>query len=1313
MTSASARPRIPGRVFSIRSALLVQIGALIVFAFAVFSTALYFLIVKPAADEIAALEMKRGTERVESEFKALVDATERVLRTGRDYAQRQGFSVSDVNAFNRLYMPVLSNRPLLSSVYVSDAHGRQILLERMSDGSWRNLLTDVSRWGGKRRVLSWNAASEPTGGSWLPGDYDPRTRLWYNGALNLAQASHIHWTAPYIFSASQEPGITAAMRHPGSKPDDVHIFSLDLKLLSLSRFISTLEVGKRGRIALLTSEGKILGVTAPNIRTDAAMKRTILKNADEGASPKVAAAYTQWLAEKRPFETVRRFESDGETWLSRFDSVQFGDAKFIITVVAPEIDFLPVALRQAFLLFALLLGGVVLVGLASAAMIARRFSAPLEALSAESRRLGEMKLDQPITTRSQFSEVVTLVGAQERMRIALQDATAALEASNRELEERVEARTRELAEREAYFRVIFENTGAGIVSRGSDRKLINANRAFFDFIGYTREELATLDSAAFIVQSDDQSTLRDNLERMEKGQISLYRVERQYRRKDGVLRWADVVTTAIRDDAGRLIATVTIVNDITQRRQMEDELRGARLVAEDATRAKSMFLANMSHEIRTPMNAIIGMSHLALKTDLNPKQRDYVQKIHGAGTALLGIINDILDFSKIEADKLTMERVDFDLEEVMSRVSTVTGQKVFEKGLELLFEVDPAIPRPLVGDPLRLGQIITNLVSNSAKFTEKGEVHVKVSAAEHYGDKVKLEISVRDTGIGMTPEQSARMFQPFSQADGSTTRRYGGTGLGLTICKRLVELMGGIIWVRSAAGQGSTFAFNAWFGVGSAVERRRIVPEELNGACVLVVDDNPVAREVIAEQLAAMHLTVHQVASGEEAIAAVRQAPSSSRYRIVFMDWSMPGMSGIEAARIIKEESATALAVIIVTAFGREDVRSETENAHLDGFLVKPVSASSLVDAIVMAVAPGSAAGAAAPAADDGYYGLDGMRVLLAEDNEINQQIAVELLQSVGVSVECASTGREAVDKVFSGTAYDAVLMDLQMPELDGLSATREIRSHGAFEKLPIIAMTAHAMVEERDRCFAAGMNDHVSKPIEPELLYQALARVRPGSQQAPSPMLKVVRAATTANDFPKVPGVDTVAGLKRVAGNGTLYRDLLGKFVAGQSGAPEAIRAALDAGDRELAERLAHTLKAVAGNIGAKSVQDAAADVERAINRGTDATSGMAALQAAMIDVVGALRASLRASNGEQSEIVAEVSPESAQEALIALEAYLAESDAEASDYLSAQSGALRQALGADRFAGIRRSVEQYDFETALDTLRSTSAVNKTTNRG
>jgi PAS domain S-box-containing protein len=1318
MTPASPEPagrRIRAR--SIRYALLARFAALILLAFAVFSTGLYFLIVRPATHELAGGDMLRATAQVETEFQGLVRDAERVLRTAGDWGSGGQFDLFDVTAFNRLFMPVLRNRPLVSSVYVADNAGKLLLLEQDSGGGWQNRLVDIAKWGPGQRTLKWRGAAGAPAEDWRASDYDPRQRPWHIGAMSLARETDVYWSFPYIFFASGEPGITASMRRrdfPGGEP---HVIAFDVKLIDLSRFISQLKVGRRGRIALLTDDGKIVGVTTPEVRTDEDIKRVILKAPTESGLPIITAALGEWEADARPYDQVRALQAEGESWLARFHSAPIGNGHFIVAVVAPESDFLPAALRRAAWLFALLLAAVIAVGLASAAFMARGFSAPLEALARASRRLSEMKLDEPITTRSQLQEVETLVDAQERMRIALKESIAALERSNRELEARVAERTRELAEREAYFRAIFENTGAGIISRGADRRLINANQAYLDFTGYSREDLDTLNPAA-LMREEDRQPLRESMERMERGELSIYRLERQYRRKDGGTRWADVVTTAIRDGEGRLTATTTIVNDVTERKRMEDALREARVVAEDATKAKSMFLANMSHEIRTPMNAIIGMSHLALRTGLNPKQRDYVQKIHNAGTALLGIINDILDFSKIEADKLTMESTAFSLEEVMSSVSTVVGQKVFDNGLELLFDVDPHVPRRLIGDPLRVGQILTNLVNNSVKFTERGEVHVKVLVAEAVGEKVKLEFSVRDTGIGMTPEQSARMFQPFMQADGSTTRRYGGTGLGLTICKKLVEMMGGSIWVKSEAGVGSTFAFTAWFGIGTSTERRRVVPEELNGARVLVADDNPGAREVLAELLAELPFTVDQVASGSEALAAVRQA-AGTPYRIVFMDWKMPGMSGIEAARAIKAGEGTQVpAVIMVTAFGREDVRQEADEARLDGFLVKPVSPSSLVDAIVQVFAPESAAVRASAGGGERQHGLDGMKVLLAEDNEINQQIAIELLESAGVVVETADNGQQAVDRVKAGTRWDAVLMDLQMPELDGISATQAIRADGRFQELPIIAMTAHAMVEERERCFAAGMNDHVTKPIEPEVLYQALARWfrRPAADalaRVDAPVRMEKRPGAGDGELPRVSGVDTASGLMRVAGNAALYRNLLGKFVEGQAGAPDAIRKALRDGDRALAERLSHTLKGVSGNIGASRVQVAADEVERAVREGAEAERLLAALEGVLAEVVGGLRSALSdGTGGDEAESPAP-GAESARAVLEKLGGYLADSDGETADYLARHARVLRGALGHETFAEIRKAVEDYDFAAALDRLRAEAGAANSTKRG
>src|SRR5262245_50184728 len=575
--------------------------------------------------------------------------------------------------------------------------------------------------------------------------------------------------------------------------------------------------------------------------------------------------------------------------------------------------------------------------------------------------------------------------------------------------------------------------------------------------------------------------------------LGLYETEYRIRRKDGAYHWHLARGIPILDANGSIRMWVGSCLDIDARRRAEEELQAAKQVAEEATAMKSMFLANMSHEIRTPMNAVIGLAYLALKTPLSDKQRDYLNKIHNAGTSLLGVINDILDFSKIEAGRLDIETVDFRLDEVIGSVTSITAQKAQEKGLEFLAEVPASVPQNLVGDPLRLGQVITNLVNNAIKFTERGEVYLKAELLEQVGSRAKLRFSVKDTGIGMTPEQAARLFQAFSQADASTTRKHGGTGLGLTISRRLVELMGGEIWLESEPGAGSTFLFTVSMGVTSGPARSRVVPERLRALSALVVDDNAAARDILVHSLEGVCAHVDAVSSGEEAIAAVKQHDTDGPYDVVFMDWRMPGMDGIEATSLIKKEPELKKppVVVLVTAFGREEVREEAERMEMDGFLLKPITQSMLVDILVLLFAGDRQdATVHASATDQGADRLGGVRVLLAEDNEINQQIAVELLEGVGATVEVAENGGEAVRKMLDQpTKFDVVLMDIQMPEMDGYQATKKIRSDPRFGKFPIIAMTAHATIEERQKCLEAGMNAHVTKPIDPSALFETLER--------------------------------------------------------------------------------------------------------------------------------------------------------------------------------------------------------------------------------
>lgn len=783
--------------------------------------------------------------------------------------------------------------------------------------------------------------------------------------------------------------------------------------------------------------------------------------------------------------------------------------------------------------------------------------------------------------------------------------------------------------------------------------------------------------------------------------------------KEGIQYWERASISPVMDSLGQISNFIAIKEDITEQKKMEEELLQAKVEAEISNKAKGDFLANMSHEIRTPMNAVIGLTHLALETDLLPKQQDYLEKIAVSAQSLLGIIDDILDYSKFAAGKLTMENIQFNLWKVIEDTNTILNCKAEEKGLEMVLNVAKDVPMRLKGDPHRLKQILLNLLSNAVKFTKQGEVVLSVKLMSEKDERVQLEFSVRDTGIGMNEEERGRLFNAFTQADGSTTRKYGGTGLGLVISKQLVEMMGGAMHVKSSPGQGSEFVFTAEFGFYGADQLPLRSQYNLQNLKVLVIDDNESSRLAFKEILEKLTFVVSLAASGEEGLSQLLKYQDKEPFDLILLDWMMPpGIDGIETARRIRNHPKWAtIPIIMVTSHSGQEIREEGEELNLDGLLIKPVTPSALFNATLEAVGKekqhveNSSLDVAAP--HGSWDKLQGARILLVEDNEINLQVAREIMEKKKIIVTIARNGREATELV-RDRQFDAVLMDIQMPEMDGLEATDIIRSELGLKELPIIAMTADVVDERIGVYIDAGMNDCIFKPINITQMFNTICKwVRP---QLIIPGVIDERIDLGVNIEAKgnvfeLAGINVEKALVRLGGNKKLYHKILLEFLEKNGETIRTLQVALANEDYPLMESILHSLKGVAGNIGADYLYDAIRELEVGIRskKTKRITEKMDLFSVGLMTALDSIR--------DMEDPIVHEDPQPAEgnldifnqskEIMETLHDYLANYDTEATAVFDKLKKLPIATMYQGQFKKIQTSINKYDFEKALEQLK------------
>uniref|UniRef100_UPI0040475A82 response regulator n=1 Tax=Aliarcobacter sp. TaxID=2321116 RepID=UPI0040475A82 len=775
-------------------------------------------------------------------------------------------------------------------------------------------------------------------------------------------------------------------------------------------------------------------------------------------------------------------------------------------------------------------------------------------------------------------------------------AVVELEKLSANLENMIKERTEELYQLNKQQKAIFDTASIGIILL-KNRVIQEMNNKICMIFGYEYNELINFSTRIFYAQNEDYESVKKQYEIIQIGEIATW--EQKFIRKNGTLFWARVTMQAI-DLTNLDKGLVATIDDITLEKQALEEIKKAKLLAEESTKSKSEFLANMSHEIRTPMNAIIGMSYLALQTSLDEQQKSYIQKIDTASKNLLGIINDILDFSKIEAGKMTIEKIDFSLDDVLSNLSSLFMFQIEEKRLELLFDVDMDVPMALKGDVLRLTQILTNLLSNAIKFTAEGEIIISIKLLSKDKQNAQIRFDVKDTGIGISDENKEKLFSSFSQADSSTTRKYGGSGLGLAICKQIVELMDGSVGLESIPGVGSDFYFTINFELQNEQKNLLELRNNFKKLKVLVVDDNASSREILQNIIKSLGFEVKAICCGIEAIKELKEANKDDKpYDLVLMDWMMPEMNGIDT--IIKINKDIGIdrtpTFIMVTAYNKEELIQKAKEANVFGFLEKPVSPSTLYDTILKAFGKHIVIDTNESIKNNNFSEIkkliQGSKILLVEDNLQNQEIAIEFLQKANIKVKIANNGKEAIE-ILENNEFDGVLMDCQMPILDGYEATKQIRKIEKFKDLPIIAMTANAMQGDKEKCINVGMNDYIAKPLDFNKFYETLSKwIKPKYTFIETQKEEIEDENQIDIKTINIDGINISEALNRMAGNQKLLLNQLKRFIKSQNSFEKRILIYIKNNDLESAIREAHTLKGLCGNIGADLLFEKSRELE------------------------------------------------------------------------------------------------------------------------